>query len=293
MKTLVVINPYSGAGKGHEMGQQLLVQLREKNWDFSLIESRSRLEMLEALEHLNNENKFELLICVGGDGLVHDLLPTLIKNSLPLLIVPAGTGNDLARTLHLYNVKIEKILDIPARSEPIKLDIGLIAHGSQKTPFIQVLSTGFDAVVNERANNFKFFRGKSKYIIATLLEVWRFKPLSFTLTIDGVKQIRLGMLVCVANGTSYGGGMKIVPHASRSDQLLDVLLVDRVSPIRLLMVFPRVFFGSHVRHPKVHFFKGKRIEISGETQAFADGEKISNLPITITLSPDILLAYSL
>ncbi len=99
------------------------------------------------------------------------------------------------------------------------------------------------------------------------------------------------MLVCVANGASYGGGMRIVPHAKRNDQLLDVMVVDQVNPFRLLMVFPRVFFGTHVHHPKVHFFIGKRIQISGNTQAFADGERVSNLPIEIDIADETLKVF--
>jgi diacylglycerol kinase (ATP) len=155
------------------------------------------------------------------------------------------------------------------------------------------LSTGFDSVVNERANNFKAIRGSIKYVIAVLLEVWKFKAVNFTLRIDGQEITQEAMLICIANGNSYGAGMKIVPHARHDDGLLDVMVVDRVNPLRLLLVFPRVFFGTHSKHPKVHFYSGKEIEILGATNAYADGERISQLPIKISISEKVLQVYKL
>ena len=293
MKGIVVINPHAGGGKGLTLGTRVRTHFGASKHQLFFVEATSLAESLIQVDALCSEHSFEVLISIGGDGLIHDLLPTLIKYELPLLIVPAGTGNDLARTLGLYKVKLPELLKLPLTREPVILDLALVTHSSGTTPFIQILSTGFDSVVNERANNFTLIKGKIKYILAVLLEVWRFRALKFTVTIDGVVQDREAMLVCVANGTSYGGGMKIVPHARRDDQLLDVMVVDRVNPLRLLLVFPRVFFGTHTRHPKVHFYSGKEITITGDTQAFADGEKISDLPIQISLSPDYLKVYSL
>jgi diacylglycerol kinase (ATP) len=101
------------------------------------------------------------------------------------------------------------------------------------------------------------------------------------------------MLVCIANGQSYGGGMQIVPHAKNSDGYLDLMIVDQVSPLRLLMVFPRVFFGTHVKHPKVNFLTGKEISINAAGAAFADGERIADLPVRVRLSEKSLQVFRL
>ena len=293
MKALVVINPNAGGGKGLKVGARVRSYFLHSNHEILFVEANSLNESLTQINSLCNDHTFEVLISIGGDGLIHDLLPALIKNDLPLLVIAAGTGNDLARTLGLYKAKLHRLLDLPLNSEPTALDLALVTHSNGTSPFIQILSTGFDSLVNQRANNFRLVKGKIKYVIAVLLEIWRFRALKYTVTIDGEVQDREAMLVCVANGTSYGGGMRMVPHAKRDDQLLDVMVVDRVNPFRFLLVFPRVFIGTHIHHPKVHFYLGKKIHISGDTQAFADGEKISDLPIEITLSSDRLRVYSL
>jgi len=293
VKALVVINPRAGGGKGSVMGAKVRAHFADREDSITYVEAQSLAESLSEITQACATSHFEVLICIGGDGLIHDLLPALIENDLPLLVIPSGTGNDFARTLGLYGKKLALILAQPALSKPSKINVGMIKHADRETPFVQILSTGFDSVVNERANNFKIVRGKIKYIIAVLQKVWRFRALEFALDIDGVMRKQRAMLVCVANGQSYGGGMKIVPHAKDDDGLLDVMIVDRVNPFRLLMVFPRVFFGTHVTHPKVHFFSGSHIKIVGDTQAYADGERISVLPVEVRISGHSLSVYRL
>lgn len=293
MKALVVINPRAGGGKGLAMGAKVRSHFERLNNSITYVEAASLQETLAEVSGACAAFKFELLVCVGGDGFIHDLLPSLIENDLPLLVVPAGTGNDFARTLGLYGQKLALILAQPELARPSRINVAMIKHGEKETPFVQILSTGFDSVVNEHANNFKVIRGKIKYIIAVLQKVWGFRALDFIIEIDGKEHRQRAMLVCVANGESYGGGMKIVPHAKDDDDLLDVMVVDRVNPFRLLMVFPRVFFGTHVTHPKVHFYTGTNIHIAGNTQAFADGERIADLPVEVSISSHKLQVFRL
>jgi diacylglycerol kinase (ATP) len=257
----------------------------------SFVEVDSLHETLELVNLQCATTQFDVLICVGGDGFVHDLLSILIRYQLALLVIPAGTGNDFSRTLGLHRSSYKTLLDSLNTSTPTSIDIALVRHGETQTPFVQILSTGFDSVVNERANNFRRVRGSIKYAVAVFLEVWKFRSINFDILIDELQISGNAMLVCVANGNSYGAGMKIAPSAKNDDGTLEVMVVDHVSPFRLLMVFPRVFIGTHVNHPKVHFYSGSKISISGDTWAFADGEKISHLPVEVTISDMKLQVY--
>ena len=293
MKALVVINPRSGGGKGLTSGEKIRSYFQGRADELTYIQASSLKESLLEIDATCSHTSFDLLICVGGDGLIHDLLPQLIEYKLPLLVVPAGTGNDFARTLGLFGVKVEKLLELPLSSEPVAIDVCEIDHKEARTPFVQILSTGFDSVVNERANRIKLIRGKIKYVLAVLQKVWKFEPIFYRIAIDGVIHEQSAMLVCVANGISYGGGMKIAPHANHADEILDIMIVDRVNPFRLLLVFPRVFFGTHVTHPNVHFFQGSEVAISGDTEAYADGERIAPLPIAVRVGTQKLSVYRL
>ena len=116
-----------------------------------------------------------------------------------------------------------------------------------------------------------------------LLKLPRFKSIEFEVLIDSQKLNMNSMLVVVANGSSYGGGMKILPNASFQDGKLDLLYVDPVSKFTLLSIFPLVFKGWHLKHPAVHVLSAESIELRGFTSAYADGEFVSNLPLKISV----------
>ena len=171
------------------------------------------------------------------------------------------------------------------------MDIAVADNFIEKRYFVQVLSSGFDASVNELANTIKAPIGKLKYTIAMLRKLPRFKSIDFEVLIDSQKLYMNSMLVVVANGCSYGGGMKILPNASFQDGKLDLLYVDPVSKFTLLSIFPLVFKGWHLKHPAVHVVSAESIELRGATNAYADGEFVSHLPIKISVIQNGLQAW--
>ena len=120
-----------------------------------------------------------------------------------------------------------------------------------RTRFAGVLSAGFDAIVNERANRMRWPRGRSRYNLALLLELAVLNPIRYRLVLDDVETVTDALLVAVANNTSFGGGMLITPDARLDDGLLDVFVVQPMSRIAFLRIFPRVFKGTHVTDPRV------------------------------------------
>jgi diacylglycerol kinase (ATP) len=119
-------------------------------------------------------------------------------------------------------------------------------------PFACVFSAGFDALVNERANTLRFIRGRHRYTVALLIELAKLRPITYTLTIDGVEETASYLLVAVANSQSFGGGMKVTPDASLVDGKLDVFTLDPLSRLAFLRIYPRVFKGLHVTDRRVH-----------------------------------------
>ena len=157
--------------------------------------------------------------------------------------------------------------------------------------FAEILSTGFDSIVNERANSFKRIKGRMKYNIAILLVLSTFKPKTYRFRIDGITFESKAMLIAVSNGQSYGGGMRITPDASIDDAQFDVMILGPVSRFEFLRVFPKVFSGKHVSHPAVKILKGKEVDIDSDAIAYADGERIGDLPIRARVAPQSLLTW--
>ena len=124
-----------------------------------------------------------------------------------------------------------------------------------------------------------------------LLILSKFKAMAYEIEIDGINHSRKAMLLSVANGETYGGGMRICPGASNSDGVFDILVVSPVSKFVLLTIFPKVFTGKHILHPKVDLLHGSVLKISAPGSAYADGEYIAELPIEIINVKDALSTW--
>ncbi len=236
------------------------------------------------------------LVVVGGDGMVSLGVNVLAGTSVPLGIVAAGTGNDFARGLGLPHDDPAAGADalVAALGRPPRaIDAGVIRHGPLSTWFASVLSAGFDAVVSERANRMTRPQGPSRYTLALVRELATFRPRTYTLTIDGVRREQRAMLISVANNSSFGGGMRIVPHADLADGLFDVFIVHPLSRAGLIAVFPKVFAGEHTDHPAVEFLQARQVRIEADDiVAYADGERIGALPVEVEIVPGALSVFA-
>jgi len=288
---LVVCNASAGKGKGSILAGEFIKLLSNSGLENKLIDCDTFAETKMLLEKEIQTNRYNYLIAVGGDGLVNLCLQLVAEKPICLGVIPAGTGNDFARATGFNGKSVYEIFSIVSRSKPVKIDLGKAVSANESKWFVQVLSTGFDAIVNSLANKMTWPRGKSKYTIATILILSRFKSIPYIVEIDGRIFEQNAMLLAVANGESYGGGMRICPGASNSDGIFDVLIVRPVTKIVLLTIFPKVFKGNHIPHPKIDVYKGKYIKISSPTVAYADGEFVSQLPLEVTNVPNALTTW--
>ena len=288
---LVVCNASAGKGKGSILAGDFIKLLSNSGLENKLIDCDTFAETKMLLEKEIQTNRYNYLIAVGGDGLVNLCLQLVAEKPICLGVIPAGTGNDFARATGFNGKSVDEIFSIFSRSKPVKIDLGKAVSADESKWFVQVLSTGFDAIVNSLANKMTWPRGKSKYTIATILILSRFKSIPYMVEIDGRIFEQNAMLLAVANGESYGGGMRICPGASNSDGIFDVLIVRPVTKIVLLTIFPKVFKGKHIPHPKIDVYKGKYIKISSPTVAYADGEFVSQLPLEVTNVPNALTTW--
>jgi diacylglycerol kinase (ATP) len=292
---VVAMNPRASFGKnedaGHEVARVLasaghdVIALRES--DYSALENVTR-------DALRPES---VLVVVGGDGMVHLGAQLAREKNVPLGLIPAGTGNDLARHLGLPLGSIPLATQHLLRAlegAPQRIDLGVAtSRQGVEYPFACVFSAGFDALVNERANRLRVVRGRHRYTLALLIELAQLRPMTYTLTIDGVQEIGSYLLVAVANSQSFGGGMKVTPDASLVDGQLDVFTLDPLSRWAFLRIYPRVFRGLHVTDPRVHIRQARTIQVASEgVVAYADGERLEALPLEVTVEKSRLLVYA-
>lgn len=281
----MIINPTAGKGKGGKSAPRVGAGLRQRGIDAALLVAGSAEETLEMARHAVADG-VDALVAAGGDGTVNLAVQAVAGTSTPLGIVPLGTGNDNANLIGLrkdVDSAIDTIADFNVRS----IDVGHVrTSDTAERWFMGVLSSGFDSCVNERVNVMSWPKGDLRYLIGILAELRNFKSVPYLINIDGVEVRANGMLVAVGNGTSYGGGMKVCAGAELDDGLFNLTFLKEVGKLEFLRTLPKVYKGTHLAHPEVDQFQGKRIRLEAPDQiVYADGERIGPLPADIEISP--------
>ena len=273
---LVAINPSSGHGKGSTFGKRVTDYLSSKEVSYRVFSAQGASQLRNEIESSLDSQRYQGIISVGGDGLAHLILQLAVPRSIPFAIIPAGTGNDIVRTLGWSLTDIDGYLDqvISTKAQPI--DLGNV----DSEWFAAILSTGFDSVVNERANQMKWPKGPARYNAAIALELPKFQPIQYEITMDSSTLTTEAMLIAVGNGRSYGGGMLVCPQAQLNDGFFDVMILEPVTKVEFLKVFPKVFSGSHISHPAVKTFRTQKVSIVADAVAYADGERIGLAPVS-------------
>ena len=288
---VVAVNPMASFGHRREVGPRVVERLRAAGHRVVAMDE-ANIELLRRETAKAIQDGADALVVVGGDGMANLGIDLVAETGLPLGIVPSGTGNDLADGLGIPIRDTEAAIDLllaALQREPRTIDAGTIRHGELTTWFGCVVSAGFDATVNERANLMTRPRGRSRYIVALLRELATLQPRAYRIHADGRLIETEAMLVSVANNRSLGGGMRIAPDADLSDGRLDLFIVERMSRLRFLRVFPKVFRGEHTGLPEVTLLPVSSVSIDAEgIVAYADGERIGPLPIQVTVAPGAL-----
>lgn len=283
-KIAFLTNPTSGKGKGARARGLALPRLRAAGFDVLDLMGRDADEARELAGKAVASGVEALVVC-GGDGLVHLAVQHLAGTDTALGIIPAGTGNDVARYVDLPRTDPIAAADRVIASRTRTIDLAR----SGTSYFVTVLAAGFDAIVNERANAMTWPRGQMRYNVATLAELRTFKPLHYTLELDGVTRSLDAMLVAVGNGPSFGGGLRITEGALLDDGLLDVVVIKPMSKPELIRTYPKLFSGTHTTHPQYEHHRVRQVTVAARgIISYADGERFGALPLTVDAVPDAL-----
>ena len=287
----LLTNPTSGKGRGARGREAALDVLRGTDVavldlvgtdaDEALALARSAVPEVDAL-----------VVC-GGDGLVHLAVQALAGTGTALGVVPAGTGNDVARYLGLPRrdpaAATHVVLDALRHPEDPRRRRRIDLARAGDKHFVTVLAAGFDAKVNERANAMTWPHGQMRYNIATLAELRTFTPISYTLDLDGETRSLEAMMVAVGNGPSFGGGLRITEGAVLDDGLLDVVIIKPMGKGELVRTYPKLFSGTHTTHRQYEHHRVRRVTVAAPgILTYADGERFGPLPMTVECAPGAL-----
>lgn len=326
----VILNPTAGHGQVGRHSAEVMMALRglgHETIDLSGNSARS------AAQRAAQVSELDAIIVVGGDGMVNLGVNAVLHRGLPLGIIPLGSGNDAARAFDLPIQDlagavgvIDHALNHGGRRVDV-IEVVLASHRQwhesevaeteiessslldftdpadvRENPEHQLrryvmcsLSVGFDAAVNQRANEYDWPQGESRYLRAVLSELIGFSPYGYRLSSNqNDARDLLATLITLANTKYFGGGMKIAPDADPQDGKFDVVVAEAVSRLKLLRVFPLIFSGRHVRNRSVKVSRATSIELEtweGGTPppaVFGDGEMLGFLPLRARIVPSAL-----
>jgi diacylglycerol kinase (ATP) len=259
----------------------------------------------------------DAILLFGGDGTVHRHLGQLVKLGLPVLVVPAGSGNDFAGSLGLPRGRdsLTAWRKFSAGGGNVRrIDLGMVTPldvGESPEPdlsaalgaryFCGVAGVGLDAEVARRANRLpRWLRGNGGYVLGLISTIFTFAPFPLKIFIPPdpeaatkswtIKSDQLTLLAAFANSPLYGGGMKIAPQAKMDDGVLDVCRVGGIDPFKFLCMFPTVYAGKHLAIREVEYFQAPRLRVESERpyDVYADGEFVCRTPVEVAVQPAAL-----
>jgi diacylglycerol kinase (ATP) len=236
-------------------------------------------------------SKPDCVLLFGGDGTLNRYLDLLLEAQITVLMVPTGSGNDFAMANGVRNAgdAMRVFKDWASGSgETRMVDIAEVdlhdAHGVvQQRHFSCCVNIGVDAEAVYRANRLpNWLKARGGYLIGALLALVEFRPQSYTIVSDASATETLWFIAGL-NTPTYGGGLKIAPHASVTDGKLELALCGDVSPFTLLRYIPRLFSGRVRDIPFLHFqtVTSVRVETATPQPVCADGEVLGFTPVEV------------
>ncbi|MDQ2939438.1 MAG: diacylglycerol kinase family lipid kinase [Actinomycetota bacterium] len=279
----VLVNPSSGGGRTKTLLPRFADQLDKRHLVFRVERTRSAEHAVDLA--LQAADAGELPVVMSGDGLVGIVGGALAGGDVPLGILPAGRGNDLARVLDIPSEPAEAV-SVIGSWHARTIDVGE-ANGKR---FLGIASAGFDSECNRIANESKLIRGRLVYAYSVPRALAAWKPARFTLRIGEENMRFTGWSVAAANSRAFGGGMFIAPNASLDDGEFDVVMIGETGKLRYLSNLPKVFKGTHVDNEEVRVLRAARLELSASRPfaVYADGEHLTDLPASLRVLPRAL-----
>jgi diacylglycerol kinase (ATP) len=271
MKHLFIVNPAAGKGMAMEFIPKIHSIFKDLEEHY-IIEITKRPGHAQEIVKQYVQMEDYRVYSIGGDGTLNEVLNGIVGSGSILGIIPAGTGNDFIRSITGFG-NTENILERTIKSGDFYVDLASV-NGRY---YINVASVGLDAEIAYNAKVFKksrFLSGSAAYIFSIFITLLKYKSKLMNIEIDGKNTELKTLLISVANGKYYGGGMKVAPTALLDDGLLDICLIKHVNKLKILVLFPKLIKGTHHTIKQVSFYKGRKVVIrsSEKLSLNIDGE---------------------
>ncbi len=210
-----------------------------------------------------------VVVAAGGDGTLHAVAQALVGTKTALGILPMGSGNDYARILGIPQ-DLKEAVKILVCGEPHPLDVG----EAQGRFYLNSLGMGIDGQIAHDYQTYRFLKGELGYLLATVFEVFRFRPVEMEVRTEGWSYVGNLLTVAVMNGPWAGGGFCLAPQAKPDDGRLDLAMIGHYPRLVRLVVLPKTRDGSYLALKRTKLIHVKRVRIQAERPLLVhmDGE---------------------
>lgn len=304
----LLINPTAGGGNGKKVGKQITTLLEQKQQLFTILETKYHLHEIKLINKLiptiltpwsvqakQSQAPFPLLIVIGGDGTLHQVVNS-IPNQIPIAYIPAGSGNDFARSLKLLQTPAKMLENILQTTKPRK--VNLLSARQQNDNIhsfcVNNIGIGLDAAIVHATNHSTAKQQLYKYNISSLTYIRSalralFKQKGFPITIKCNNQsyyFKQAFLCTITNHPYFGGGINIAPMANIHEAQMDLMIVERLPMFKIFYLIVLLLLQKHTRSKYFHHFKAKNIQLSSPTRQFLqkDGEDSDKAAYDFTFS---------
>ncbi len=279
----IIFNPTAGAGRSVRIMQAVEQRLKEKNVSYTVFETQYRQHAVSLAQDAVGKG-YDGILSVGGDGTLLEVASALQGTQESLGVIPAGTGNDFRQAIGVPRDPLEA-LDVVLSGTRKSVDIGLLGEDRF---FLNVAGTGFDVEVIKNTERVRrMFTGGFAYFLGIFFSVFNYKSVTLDVTIDGRTIRRSVLLIAIANGKCYGGGLNVAPHADVSDGLFNIVLINSIPNWRILVELPKMKKGQIDKIPGCEQFSCRELFISSDQpQRFnLDGEVYGETPVQLSVQP--------
>lgn len=285
--TLVIVNPISGGGLALRWEPLVESYLAKQGRSVQFVHSR-RSEDVRELAAKAARSGYRYVVALGGDGAFHDVVEGVYGTDAIAGIFPAGNGNDIARDLGIPGDPV-RAANAFLHGRARAVDLARVRfHDGRTAHFVGAGGMGLDAEAAHLANTkFKSWPGVSRYVAGALWAFYRGSALEMWAEMDGVRWAGRALFAAVANGTSYGSGVRIAPNAKMDDGWLDVVIVGEVSWKRLVEAIPVLLTTGDLRYEEVHRYRCRRVRLEAGRPAkvHCDGELLGESPAEFEIIP--------
>jgi diacylglycerol kinase (ATP) len=279
IKTCVIVNPAAGRGSARERLARVKGSLIDSGIADFFETTGPGDERRQAFTAI--DRGFETIIVVGGDGTCTGVANAIVarRTHCRLAVIPAGTGNDFAKTLGVMRLDPLRICELAIRGSATRIDVGIVDNQY----FLNSCGFGFDASVLEATERVHFLRGDAVYIYSALTQLFTYRGIR--VSVDSGTIARMMLMLTVSNGRFLGGAFRIAPHASVLDGELDIGFFSDASLIGRVRIFAGAFRGTHLGLPSVESRRAKSMTLgfSDPPMMEVDGELRQASSSTVSL----------